>query len=172
MIDNVTQFFSTVSSWAVAITAIIACLSAIFKPIRIGISKIFGLRKGTDEIKDELIGVKKNMSDIKFDIEQIKKTSISRDADIKNIKDDMISLGAKLQNVSDENDENEKSRIRRDIMKYGDVARRGEPISPRVFESIRQDYENYKCHLHGNGVVTEEYEFIRDYYNANFSKWG
>lgn len=169
--NDITQFFTIVSSWAVAITAIVAALSAIFKPIGKFVGKVLGIRKGTDEIKKELIEVKNNMSSIKDNIEQIKISDERRDADLKTFKDEISNLHKEILRVSDENDDNERSRIRRDIMKYGDIARKGESISSRAFESLRLDYEKYHGALHGNGIVTEEYEFIRDYYNNNYSKW-
>lgn len=173
--QDITVFLSTVSTWAVAITAIVAALAAVFKPIRSLVSKMLGLRKGTDEIKKELGEIKKDLTEVKTDVSQMNKDGQRRDAEIKGVKDDIKEmrdeLNEKIEKVSNENDDNERSRIRRDIMRYGQRARKQEQISEREFESLRLDYEKYHGPLHGNGIVTEEYKFIVDYYNKHYAEW-
>lgn len=172
---DINQILSTVSSWAVSITAIITCLSLIFKPIRNFVVKAFGFQKNSNEIKKEIGEIKTDLNLVKGDVISIRDRGNEYDAGIKEVQKDIKAmkdeLNEKIERVSYENDDNERSRIRRDIMRYGMIARRHEQISEREFESLRLDYEKYHGPLHGNGIVTEEYNFIVDYYNKHYSEW-
>ena len=151
--QQITEFLTIFSSWAIAITAIMAALSAIFKPIRSGVvqigKRLFGTRN--DKIVDELKRVE---------------TSLSEKMDKINDKHDAVEkvLSNKIDDVAMKCDLYEKNRLRTNIFRMGNCARHHEVISSEEFRNLQQDFEDY-TNLKGNGTAAMEQEFVVDYYN-------
>lgn len=139
---QITEILSTVSAWTVSATAIVTFLAMIFKPIRklIGtlITKVIGKRD--DSVISEL--------------KRVEKTFLDR----------CSTLEKKIDEVSEANKMNERDRLRSEIFRFGNAARRGEPIGVEEFRSLQRDFEKYTA-LGGNSIAHDEYEFVRDYFN-------
>ncbi len=141
---KIVETLSMFSSIAVSLAAIIGLLSTVFKPVRNGvlwiIRRIYGTRK--DEMMDEIIGVRDELC-----------------AKIEGVKDS-------INDVSQKVDENEMDRIRSEIFKYGNYARKGEKISGEEFRRLQEVFDKYE-HLGGNGIAHDEFRFITNYYNTS-----
>lgn len=84
-------------------------------------------------------------------IEEVKK-------DVNNLQDKVIILDEKV-------DSNERDRIRNEILTFSSHLRDGKKYSKDAFKHIQDIYYKYHEELHGNGLVSEEYEYIMAVYN-------
>lgn len=150
---EITEVLTTFSSWAIAVTAIMAALAAVFKPIRKFVlwlgRRLFGEKK--DKAVDEIKRVEVSL------IDRIDKMNEKHDEVEK-------TLSEKIDEVSLKCDIYERNRLRTNIFEMGNCARKHQVISSEEFRNLQQDYEEY-TELHGNGTAAIEYEFIVDYYN-------
>lgn len=62
--------------------------------------------------------------------------------------------------------ENEKDRLKGELFNCGNRCRRNIPLTLEEFRYIQDVYQKYNSQLHCNHNGTEEYEFIRDYFNS------
>lgn len=101
--------------------------------------------------------------------------------DLAHIKEGLIQLNAKVDqrdaelygmfnNLSDRINVNESDRIRAEIFGYGRIARIHSYISTEEWRHIQDIYYKYHNVLKGNGQVTEEYEYIKQYYYSQFEE--
>lgn len=77
-------------------------------------------------------------------------------------------LAEAIKGIRQDMNTNECDRIRAEIFNYGRIARNHHPISTEEWRHIQDIYYKYHEVLHGNGQVTEEYEFIKGYYYSQF----
>lgn len=131
--EQITEALSVFSSWAVSVTAIVAALSAVFKPFR----------KAMTAVRKKICG----------------------DTGIERIQKQIETLDGKIDSVSEKADDNEKDRLRSELFRYGNYARKGAVITSEEYRLIQRMYTKYEK-LGGNDIAHDEYEFIRDYYNS------
>ena len=142
--QQITEFLTIFSSWAIAITAIVTALAAVCKPIRkfivwIG-KKLFDPK--TNKVVDELKRVEAGLS------EKMDQINARHDAVEKVLSD-------KIDEVATKCDLYEKNRLRTNIFRMGNCARHHEVISSEEFRNLQQDFEDY-TELHGNGTAAIE----------------
>lgn len=75
-----------------------------------------------------------------------------------------------FNNLSDRINDNECDRIRAEMFNYGRIARNRGHISTEEWRHIQDIYYKYHEVLKGNGQVTEEYNFIKEYYYSQFKE--
>lgn len=145
--ENVTNVLQTFSTWAISITAIVAALSAVCKPVRDLVQ--WGLKRfsNNSEIINEIKSVKTEMND-------------RMDA----MNGRMDDMRQRIEAVSTKNDENERDRLKHTIYQYGNYARKGQRISSEEFRYLQECFEKYTG-LGGNGSAHKEMDFVTDYYN-------
>lgn len=156
-VNALVPILQTFSAMAVSLTAIIGLLSLIFKPVRQCIVWIYKkVTHGKD--RDEKLIKKMN------DMEQ---TFTARVDNLEN------TLSKKIQDVSDRNDENEKDRIRWEILDFANSCRNGRKHSKEEFNHVIELRVKYEKLLEKtgdeNGVFEEDYRYIQTLYaNGDF----
>lgn len=83
----------------------------------------------------------------------------------KAITDALERLRNDVERLEKKTDENEKDRIRREVFYNGSRLRRGESINTETFRSLQIDVDKYFA-MGGNGIVKEEWDYIRAKFNA------
>lgn len=151
-VDQIASILSTFSSMAVSIGAIIALLATIFKPIRKGI--VFVFNKLWDR-KDKTEELMKKMGEVENTLSQ-------------KVDDIKTELTQKIQEVSKRNDEDERDRIRWEVLSFANSCKAGEKHSQDEFRHIIElntKYHKLLAKYNGeNGVFDVEYEFVKNHY--------
>lgn len=141
-LESLKDTLSTISSVAISITAIITLIAMVVKPFRKWIGGTINRSIGK---RDE------NMI---TELKRVERSFMSRCDD----------LEKKIDAVSEENKSNERDRLRSEIFRFGNYARKHEVIAADEFRSLQRDFAKY-TRLGGNDIAHDEYEFITDYYN-------
>ena len=81
------------------------------------------------------------------------------------VKKNIDEINIKIDNLEEKTDDNERDRIRNEILMFGNALRCGQTFPKDNFEHIRDIYQKYHEKLHGNGLITEEYSYIMNIYN-------
>ena len=147
-LDSLVGVLSSFSSIAVSLGAILALLSTIFKPIRNVLSKIFN-RLTDRKAKDEALMNR---------IDGIETTFTNKMGELED------RLNIQIQNISDRNDENEKDRIRWEILDFANSCRNGRRHTKDEYEHIFRMNDKYHKMLgkeETNSYFEAEYEYIK-----------
>lgn len=119
-VNAIVPIIQTFSAIAVSLTAIITLLSLVFKPVRQCVLFIYKrITHGKD--RDEKVLQK---------ISDLERTFTERVDNLEN------TLSTKIQEVSDRNDENEKDRIRWEILDFANSCRNGRKHSKEEYVHI------------------------------------
>ena len=153
------EIIQSITQWLLPISALLAVIALIIenskkiaaKPI----SKIFSWigRAMNKDSQEDLAHIKEGLVQLNAKVEQ-------RDAE----------LYGMFNNLSDRIDVNESDRIRAEIFGYGRIARTHGYITTEEWRHIQDVYYKYHNVLKGNGQVTEEYEYIKQYYYSQFEE--
>ena len=138
------EIFKNIATVVGCISACMALLITIIKPLRQGIINSF-IEKTQDETRDKKI----DSMNTKID-ELLNKH--------KQLEDKIIRIE---KNVLD----NEADRIRAELFDCGNRCRRGIRLHPEEMEHIRTIYHKYKKVLKQNHEGDNEFDFITNYYN-------
>ena len=138
------EVFKNIATVVGCVSACIALLITIFKPLRQKLIDSF-IRKSKDTKRDE----------------KIDKMDKKIDKLLENNKD----LEDRLTRVENNVLENEADRIRAELFDCGNRCRRGIRLHPEEMDHIRAIYHKYKDVLHQNHEGDAEFDFITKYYN-------
>ena len=138
------EIFKNIATVVGCISACMALLIAIIKPLRQGIINSF-IEQSEDTARNDKI----DKMDKKIDLLL---------ANHKTFEDRLNSVE---KNVL----ENEADRIRAELFDCGNRCRRGIRLHPEEMEHIRAIYHKYKDVLHQNHEGDAEFDFITQYYN-------
>lgn len=159
--EGINQFvpiLQTFSAMAVSLTAIITLLSLVFKPVRQCVVFVFK-RITHNKDRDEKL-IKK--------ISEVEETFTVRMDNLES------TLSTKIQSVSDRNDENEKDRIRWEILDFANSCRNGRRHSKEEFVHVIELKEKYERLLEksgdSNGVFEEDFKYIEKLYAERLEK--
>ena len=151
-INNLVAVLTTFSSIAMSITAIIALLSMVFKPIRKGVSFVF----------NKIWEKKDNNAVILTKIENVESALSAKVDSLKS------ELSDKIMEVADKNDENEMDRIRWEILDFANSCRNGRRHTKDEYQHIIALNDKYLKMIESrgiiNGVFEAEYEYIMHLY--------
>ena len=151
-LNPIVQVLSVFSTMAISLTAIIALLSTVFKPIR----------KGVVWIYKKLVGNKDKNEEVLNKINDLENAFTTR---VDNLEK---TLSTKIQEVSDRNDENEKDRIRWEILDFANSCRNGRKHSKEEYNHVIELRVKYEKLLEKtgdeNGVFEEDYKYIQSLY--------
>ena len=138
------EIFKNIATVVGCISACMALLITIIKPLRQGIINSF-VKKSQDEKRDDII----DKMDKKMDklLENNKK------------------IENRLTRVEENVLENEADRIRAELFDCGNRCRREIRLHPEEMDHIRAIYHKYKDILHQNHEGDVEFDFILNYYN-------
>lgn len=134
------------------ISACIALLITIFKPIRCAITNYINRKSNESEIN-------KNREDV---LNQI--NSLTKKVDV--LLKDKEAIIERVNDLQDKVLLNEADRIKSELFACGSRCRRGIILYPEEFEHIRDIYTKYSDVLKQNHSGTMEYEYIYKYYNS------
>lgn len=156
-VNAIVPILQTFSAMAVSLTAIIGLLSLVFKPVRQGVVWVYKKVSHNKDRDEKLI---KKMNDME-------QTFTAR---VDNLES---TLSKKIQDVSDRNDENEKDRIRWEILDFANSCRNNRKHSKEEFNHIIELKVKYEKLLEKsgdeNGVFEEDYRYIQSLYvNGDF----
>lgn len=143
--ETFSEIIKNIAQYAGYITTIFILIGLVFKPVRKWIVQkmiIFTHKKEIDELFKSISNINK----------YVKNGFKEFETDIVEIKQ-MLFV-------------NEKDRLKGELFNYGNKCRRGDPITLEEFRYIQEVYTKYNETLHCNHNGTEEYEFIRDYFNS------
>lgn len=157
-LNSIVSVLSVFSSIAVSLVAIIGLLSTIFKPIRKIVlwiyKKAFGIKSKNEEI--------------------VKKIDEFQSGITKKVEEVETTLSKKIQEVSDRNDENEKDRIRWEILDFANSCRNKRKHSKEEFKHIIDLKVKYESLLQKtgdrNGVFEEDWKYIEEIYAERLEK--
>lgn len=157
-VNALVPILQTFSAMAVSLTAIIGLLSLVFKPVRQCIVWVYKKAvHGKD--RDEKILNKIN------DLERAVTSKVD------NLES---TLSMKIQEVSDRNDENEKDRIRWEILDFANSCRNNRKHSKEEFNHIIELKVKYERLLEKsgdkNGVFEEDFKYIEGIYAERLEK--
>ena len=138
------ETFKNIATVVGCISACMALLVTIIKPLRQGIINSF-VKQSQDETRDDKI----DKMDKKID------TLL---ANHKKFEDRLNSVEKSVL-------ENEADRLRSELFDCGNRCRRGIRLHPEEMEHIRAVFIKYSQKLKQNGAGESEYNFICDYYN-------
>lgn len=138
------ELFKNIATVVGCISACIALLVTIIKPLRLKIIDSF-VRKSQDTKRDEKID--------------------KMDKKIDKLLENNKCLDDRLTRVEENVLENEADRIRAELFDCGNRCRRGIRLHPEEMEHIRAIYHKYKNVLHQNHEGDAEFDFITKYYN-------
>ena len=138
------EIFKNITAVVGCISACMALLIAIFKPLRSYIIETFVHKSQYKELNGK-------MDDM---VEKMDK-----------LLDNHDKFGARLERVEKNVLENEADRIRAELFDYGNRCRRGIRLHPEEFEHIRDIFYKYRDVLHKNHEGETEFNFIYAYYN-------
>ena len=151
-VNAIVPILQTFSAMAVSLTAIIGLLSLVFKPARQGVVWVYKKVSHNKDRDEKLI---KKMNDME-------QTFTTRVDNLESI------LSKKIQDVSDRNDENEKDRIRWEILDFANSCRNNRKHSKEEFNHIIELKVKYEKLLEKsgdeNGVFEEDYRYIQGLY--------
>lgn len=138
------EIFKNIATVVGCISACIALLITIIKPLRRGIIHSFVQKSEYNKLH-----IKIDKMDEKMDI------LLANDKEFEN----------RLTRVETNVLENEADRIRAELFDYGNRCRRGIRLHPEEFEHIRDIFHKYKDVLKKNHEGETEFDFIYKYYN-------
>lgn len=150
-LSSTTGIITTFTAFMVAILLFIEnSKKLVFKPLTKIFTFMFGWlhQKEDKEIKALMSSVKSFMN--------------------KSDERDDIIIGM-VNNLSTRINDNECDRIRAEMFNYGRISRGHGHISTEEWRHIQDIYYKYHEILHGNGQVTEEYNYIKEYYYSQFA---
>lgn len=98
--------------------------------------------------------------------------AINKDLIVKvdKINECTIQMGAQIDSLDQKVDANERDRIRHEILSFSNSLREGCQHSKDEFQHIQELYYKYHEVLQGNGLITEEYEYIRCIYKCIYNR--
>ena len=79
-------------------------------------------------------------------------------------------INNKISNLETKVDENERDRIRYEILQFAGSLRNGLKRTPNDYQHIEELYEKYHDKMHFNSYITSEMEFIRKTKNKSVRK--
>lgn len=157
-VNAIVPILQTFSAMAVSLTAIITLLSLVFKPVRQCVMFVY---KKITHGKDRDEKILKKIADMEH-------TFTAR---VDNLES---TLSTKIQEVSDRNDENEKDRIRWEILDFANSCRNGRQHSKEEYVHVIELKEKYERLLEKsgdrNGVFEEDFKYIKKLYETRLEK--
>ena len=138
------EIFKNVATVVGCISACMALLFTIIKPLRQGIINSF-VRKSQDTKRDEKID--------------------SMNSKLDKLLENHKQLEDKIARVEKNVLDNEADRIRAELFDCGNRCRRGIRLHPEEMEHIRTIYHKYKKVLKQNHEGDNEFDYITNYYN-------
>lgn len=145
------ELFKNIAAVVGCISACIALLVTIFKPIRKGIANYVEKRISDSDESQKKIDV----------IKQLQQTNQKLDE----LLVDNATIMDRIDAIEDKVLENEADRLKAELFQCGNRCRRKMVLHPEEFEHIKEVYEKYHDELKKNHSGTMEFEFICDYYN-------
>ena len=138
------EIFKNIATVVGCISACIALLVTIIKPLRQHLIDSIVHKSQSQEMKDDIKSMSDKMDKLLIDNE--------------NIKD-------RLDRVEKNVLENEADRIRAELFDCGNRCRRGIRLHPEEFDHVKSIFFKYSNTLHQNHEGELEYNFICNYYN-------
>lgn len=143
------------------ISAVIALITTIFKPVR---KKIVNWIKHTSEASETSLAIQKindKLNVLEKKIDEIGESSKVTDATlIKRID----TLDERVEKLDKRVLENERDRIKSELSEYASRCARGLKIYPEEMVHIEEMYTKYDNELHCNHTGTQNYNIIVNYY--------
>lgn len=106
--------------------------------------------------RDRIAEIEKQVADIKQEKAEYEKHN----------KELLVEIIDKLNELNKRTFENERDRLRGELFNTGNRCRRGQALYPDEFRYIQAVYDKYTNELHENSIGTDEYNFIRDYFES------
>lgn len=138
------EIFKNIATVVGCVSACIALLLTIFKPLRQGIIESF-VRKSQDAKRDEIMD--------------------KMDKKIDKLLENNEQLENRIARVEKNVLDNEADRIRAELFDCGNRCRRGIRLHPEEMDHVRTIFHKYKKVLKQNHEGDTEFDFITSYYN-------
>ena len=138
------EIFKNIATVVGCVSACMALLIAIIKPLRQWAIDSFVRKSQQKELNEKMDKMDKKMDQL---------------------LDNHEKLDERLTRVEKNVLENEADRIRAELFDCGNRCRRGIRLHPEEFDHIKEIYRKYTDVLHQNHEGETEYNFIHNYYN-------
>lgn len=145
------ELFRNIAAVVGCISACIALLITLFKPVRKGIANYVEKRISDSDESREKAGI----------INQLMKRNQKLDELLTN----NAALMERIDTIEARVLENESDRLKSELFACGDRCRRKIVLHPEEFDHVKEVYRKYHDELGCNHSGTMEYEFICEYYN-------
>lgn len=157
-LNSIASILTVFSQISVSLVSIIGFLALVFKPVRRLIVYIYKCITGNKDKNEKVLSK----------INELEQTFTSRVDSLEN------TLSKKIQEVSNINDENEKDRIRWEILSFANSCRNGKKHSKEEYNHIIELKVKYTNLLNKtgdkNGVFEEDYKYIEQLYRERLEK--
>ncbi len=154
------------------IAAVVGCISAcialivtIFKPIRMNVVNYFGRKVNESKFNREHKQLLSQMAEMTSELPILNQIPILIEQN-KNMQNDIQLLIERVDNLQDKVLLNESDRLKSELFACGNQCRRGMVLHPEEFDHIREVYKKYNEDLGQNHSGTIEFEYIYNYYNS------
>lgn len=134
------------------VSACIALLVTIFKPIRKSIINYINRKSNEKKVEQERTDIVVQISELNTKVDKL-------------LNDREVTI-ERLNSLQEKVLLNESDRIKSELFACGSRCRRNIVLYPEEFEHIREIYKKYSEDLKQNHSGTIEFEYIYNYYNS------
>ena len=146
------------------IAAVVGCISAcialivtIFKPIRVSVVNYFGRKANESKFNREHKQLLSQMAEMTSELPVLNQIPILIEQN-KNMQNDIQLLIERVDTLQDKVLLNESDRLKSELFACGNQCRRGMVLHPEEFDHIREVYKKYNEDLGQNHSGTIEFE--------------
>lgn len=164
-IEKVIEIIKTIATVTGCCVSIITLSGLIIKPLR---KRIFNWFINVTH-KEQIIDLQKRVNNLEQINEKMQKLD-ERMTKIENNNKVLDDIRHTLEELNKRTFDNERDRLRGELFNCGNRCRRGLPLYADEFRYIQSVYKKYNEELHENSIGTDEYEFIKDYFESPFNK--
>lgn len=154
------------------IAAVVGCISAcialivtIVKPLRTGVVNYFGRKANESKFNIEHKQLLSQMSQMTSELPALNQIPVLIEQN-KKMQNDIELLIGRVDDLQSKVLLNESDRLKSELFACGNQCRRGMVLHPEEFDHIREVYKKYNEDLGQNHSGTIEFEYIYDYYNS------
>lgn len=177
-LTSATGILTIAGSFLIALLAVLdASKKVVWQPIRGFFKWLLGITKKKKEkvwteLRETLTEFmdNSNKQDEKIIgmIEGVEEEITALAEQVDNVDGQVKDLDNQVKEIDGQVKSNESDRIRQLIFQYARFAKNGAQITDEEWHHLQSMYYKYHEELHGNGLVTEEYNYIKDYYYNQF----
>lgn len=159
------ELIKTIAAVVGCISACIALIVTIVKPLRTSVVNYFGRKANESKFNIEHKQLLSQMSQMTSELPALSQIPVLIEQN-KKMQNDIQSLIERVDTLQERVLVNESDRLKSELFACGNQCRRGMVLHPEEFDHIREVYKKYHEDLSQNHSGTIEFEYIYNYYNS------